>query len=148
MLVCSPQSELAALGSVELSALSGATLVGFDPDLKIRRETDRVLHGLGTEVRMEFDNIETIKRAVEIGAGVSLLPEPTVAREVQLGTLVAVPLADVEFTRPVGIVRRRGRELGRVAEQFTELLLDAGSMPTEASSHPGAPAPGTAASAK
>jgi DNA-binding transcriptional LysR family regulator len=124
MLVCAPHSPLAALGSVELSALSGARLIGFDPGLRIRRETDRVLSGLGAEVVMEFDNIETIKRAVEIDAGVSLLPEPTVSREVQLGTLVAVPLADLEFTRPLGILRRRGRDLGRAAQQFMELLLE------------------------
>jgi hypothetical protein len=41
---------------------------------------------------MAFDNIETLKRAIEIDAGVSLLPEPTMVREVQFGTLVARPL--------------------------------------------------------
>lgn len=135
VLVCAPQDRLASLGSVELSALAGAQLIGFDPELKIRRETDRVLNGLGADVRMEFDNIETIKRAVEIGAGVALLPAPTVTREVQLGTLAAVPLADVEFTRPVGILRRRSRELSVAAEQFMELLLerDAAESPEETS---------------
>ena len=46
---------------------------------------------------MEFDNIETIKRAIEIDAGVSLLPEPTVLREVAAGTLAAVPLDTDEW---------------------------------------------------
>lgn len=133
ILVCAPQNPLAAVGSVELSALAGAQLIGFDLELKIRRETDRVLSGLGTHVRMEFDNIETIKRAVEIDAGVSLLPAPTVSREVRRGTLTAVPLADVEFTRPVGILRRRGRELGRAALQFVELLLETNSSPNSSS---------------
>ena len=66
----------------------------FDADLEIRHEIDRVLTAQGIEVRvaMEFDNIETIKRAVEIDAGVGLLPVPTVDREVEAGALVAVPL--------------------------------------------------------
>ena len=40
---------------------------------------------------MEFDNVETMKRAVEIGAGVSILPEPAVAAEVAGGTLRGHP---------------------------------------------------------
>ena len=42
-------------------------------------------------VALEFDNIENIKRAVEIPAGVAILPEPTLAREVEAGTLVGGP---------------------------------------------------------
>ena len=62
-------------------------LIAFDADLEIRNEIDRALAARGVEVRvaMEFDNTETIKRAVEIDAGVSLLPEPTVDREVAAG---------------------------------------------------------------
>ena len=88
-------------------------LIGFDSDLTIRREIDRVLHLHRVEVQvvMEFDNIETIKRAIEIDAGVSLLPEPTVLREVAAGTLVAVPLDTDELVRPLGIIHRRGKEL-------------------------------------
>ena len=42
------------------------------------------------DVVLEFDNIENIKRAVEIPSGVSILPEPSLAQEVKAGTLVAV----------------------------------------------------------
>ena len=68
-------------------------MIGFDSDLTIRREIDRVLQLHDAEVRvvMEFDNIETIKRAIEIDAGVGMLPEPTVRREVEAGTLAMVP---------------------------------------------------------
>jgi hypothetical protein len=72
---------------------------------------------------MEFDNTETIKRAVEINAGVSLLPEPTVDREVAGRALVARPLAGIDLKRPIGIVQRRGKELGKTAQRFMQLLL-------------------------
>src|SRR5262249_35119602 len=78
-------------------------------------------------VVMEFDNIETIKRAVEIDAGVSLLPAPTVVREVAAGSLVAVPLSSDELVRPLGIIHRRGRDLGVTARRFIELLRSEGS---------------------
>ena len=60
------------------------TSSAFDRDLSIRKEIDRYLRQRSINIRvvMEFDNIETIKQAVEIGAGVSILPEPTVRDEV------------------------------------------------------------------
>jgi DNA-binding transcriptional LysR family regulator len=125
MLVCAPGHRLASRERVSLEDLHGLEIVAFDPDLEIRHEIDRVLASKGIEVRiaMEFDNTETIKRAVEIDAGVSLLPEPTVDREVRFGALVARPLANVELNRPIGIIQRRGKELGKTASRFRQLLL-------------------------
>src|SRR5690606_5592682 len=99
-------------------------MIGFDSDLTIRREIDRILqtHGVEVLVAMEFDNIETIKRAVEIDAGVALLPEPTVRREVAAKTLVMVPFQREELVRPLGIIHRRGKELGSTTRRFIELL--------------------------
>src|SRR5262245_33463067 len=124
MLVCAPGDELAGRDEIELRELAGRKLVSFDKDLTIRKEIDRVLnaHGIEVEVAMEFDNIETIKRAIEINLGVALLPEPTVLHEVEAGTLSAVPLTTDELVRPIGIIYRRGRELSPTAERFIELL--------------------------
>jgi len=95
VLVCAPGHAFTDRLRIEPSELDGCPLVGFDPDLVIRHEIDRALAAEGVEPRvvMEFDNIETIKRAVEIDAGVAILPEPTVSRELAAGMLVAVPLA-------------------------------------------------------
>ena len=71
---------------------------------------------------MEFDNIETIKRAIEIDAGVALLPAPTVVREIEAGTLVAVPLSTNKLVRPLGIIHRRGKDLGVTVRRFIEML--------------------------
>jgi len=60
---------------------------------------------------MEFDNIETIKQAVQIGAGVSVLPGPTVRDEVRNGSLAAVRLIAPELHRPIGIIYRQRRVL-------------------------------------
>ncbi|HET6882282.1 MAG TPA: LysR family transcriptional regulator [Pirellulales bacterium] len=124
VLVCAAGHTLAARRRISLSELNGMKVVGFDCDLTIRREIDRVLHlhGAAVNVVMEFDNIETIKRAIEIDAGVGLLPEPTVLREVQSGTLAVVPLDTDELVRPLGIIHRRGKELSTVAVRFIELL--------------------------
>ena len=94
VLACAPDHPLALYKTVEPPQLDGVKFVGFDRELTIRREVDRFLReqGVTVEVVMEFDNIENIKKAVEISAGVALLPEPTLRREVQAGTLAARPL--------------------------------------------------------
>ena len=133
VLVCAPGHRLASRERVSLEDLHGMEMVAFDADLEIRHEIDRTLASRGVEIRvvMEFDNTETIKRAVEIDAGVSLLPEPTVAREVEAGALVARPLAGIELKRPIGIVQRRGKELGKTARRFMQLLLKQSSSSRE-----------------
>jgi DNA-binding transcriptional LysR family regulator len=122
--VCSPEHPLSQQSEVRLSDLEGVGLVSFDADLEIRQEIDRHLASQGVEpnVVMEFDNTETIKRAVEINAGVAILPEPTIDREVAAGTLVAKHFADVRIFRPIGIIQRRSKVLGKTARRFMQLL--------------------------
>ena len=79
---------------------------------------------------MEFDNIETIKQAVEIGAGISILPEPTVRKEVMAGTLVAIRLISPELWRPLGIIYRQRKVFTPTVGKFVELLRrSAGASP-------------------
>jgi DNA-binding transcriptional LysR family regulator len=133
VLVCYPQHGLTKLRSATLETLGGEAFVAFQSGLKIREEIDRALamHKVRVRVALEFDNIETIKRAIEIGAGVSLLPEPTISRELESGSLVQVPLEGVALERPLGIIYRRDRKLNQSAEQFIE-LLQAQSRPATA----------------
>lgn len=124
ILACPPGHPLAGERTVRPEQLSGQKYIGFDRGLRIRREVDRFLrtHEVSVEVTLEFDNIENIKKAIEAGAGVALLPEPTLRKEVGAGTLVAVPLAGCRFVRPLGIIRRRHHHLGATARGFMELL--------------------------
>ncbi len=124
VLVCAPGHHLADRGSIELADLNGCDVVAFVSELRIRREIDRQLAAAGADLRvaMELDNIETVKRAIEIDAGVGLLPAPTVEREVAAGTLVGVPIGGCPLIRPVGIIVRRRKPLGRTASRLIELL--------------------------
>jgi DNA-binding transcriptional LysR family regulator len=137
VLVCYPQHAFARRGSVPLQALSGEPFVAFQAGLKIREEIDRVLSlsRVKPRVALEFDNIETMKRAiVETGSGISLLPEPTVAREIESGMLVQVPIEDQPLARPLGIIYRRDRKLNETAQQFIKLLQ---SQAAPAAAHAG-----------
>lgn len=124
VLVCTPAHPLAKHRSVSLRKLCGESLVGYERDIPTRRETDRILRRYGCEVRyvMELDNIETIKRVVEIGHGLAVLPEPAIRPEVKARTLVAVQIADETFFRPIGIIHRQGKHFSPAAEKFIEFL--------------------------
>ena len=110
---------------IALDCLSGESLVAFESGLEIRSQIDRVLakHHVDVQVSLEFDNIETMKRAIEVEEGIGILPELTVAREIALGTLIKVPLVGSPLQRPLGIVYRRDRGLGTIGQQFVDLLL-------------------------
>jgi DNA-binding transcriptional LysR family regulator len=125
VLTCSPRNALAQKLAVKPEDLQGQKYVHFDKDLVIRRMVDRFLReqGVAVDVALEFDNIESIKPAVALGAGVALLPEPTVRREVKARTLAAVPLYGCRLTRPIGVIQRRRQRLGSAARLFLDLLL-------------------------
>jgi DNA-binding transcriptional LysR family regulator len=124
VLACQPRHPLAKEKAVTYAQLAGEPYVGFDADLVIGRRVERHLKSHGAEIKpvLRFDNIEAIKRAVEAGSGVSVLPLPTLEHELRLGTLAAVPFARHGFARPLGIVYRRGRKLYANTEAFIEVL--------------------------
>jgi DNA-binding transcriptional LysR family regulator len=124
VVACPPAHRLAKRKRIGASELDGESFVGFDAELVIWRQIDRYLKRRGVDVNVvsRFDNIEAIKRAVEAGAGVAILPQPALENEVQLGTLASVPLAGEEFARPLGIVHRRGRKLYANTSAFIEVL--------------------------
>ena len=124
VLVCAPKHPLAQNAAIEPRQLAREKYIHFDKNLVIRRKVDRFLRaqGAAVEVVLEFDNIENIKQAVALGAGVALLPEPTVRREVRARTLTALPLARGGLTRPLGIIHRRRNNLGAAAQCFMDLL--------------------------
>jgi DNA-binding transcriptional LysR family regulator len=135
VLVTCPQHRLAQERAVTAEHLQGEEFIAFDRDLSIRREIDRHLRQRAVSVRivMEFDNIETIKQAIEIGAGISILPEPTVRREAQLGTLVVVPLIAPEIRRQIGIIHRTRKVFSPPMTKFVELLQGLRDTPPQSS---------------
>lgn len=122
--VCPPSHRLARRKMVVAADLNDENFVAFDANLPIRKAIDRCLrkHGARVKVVMEFDNIETIKQAIAVGAGVSILPQPTILKEVGNRTLAAIHLAMTELARPLGIIHRRGKALTPTIARFLELL--------------------------
>jgi len=124
VLACAPTHRLARRRTVRIAELAGEPFIAFERDIPTRKTIDRVLrtHRVAVDRVMEFDNVETIKRSVEVGTGLSILPATTVTREARSGTLATADFAEGPFTREVGIIHRRGRVLSAAAQAFVRLL--------------------------
>lgn len=124
VLACSPRHPFAGSERIRPARLDGERFVAFEPALVIRRKVDQYLrdHGAQVEVVHEFDNIESIKKDIEAGAGVALLPAPMLRQEVAAGSLCAVRLEGRPLIRPLGIIQRRNQEQGAATRGFIGLL--------------------------
>lgn len=125
VLICAPTHPLASQKLVQAKDLEKCHLIGFSPEIPTRKATDCFLREarMDLEPTVEFDNIETMKRAVEIDAGVALVPSTTITQEVKLGTLVALEVKGKSLVRPIGILYRKGRVLTPPLKKFIEMLV-------------------------
>jgi LysR family transcriptional regulator, transcriptional activator of the cysJI operon len=126
MLICHPRHALAKRRSLKLADIAGQKFIAFEPDIPTRKAIDKILqeHNATVQNVMEFDNIETVKRAVEIDSGISIVPETTIVQELAKKTLAAVELWDGEFLRPSAAIYRKGKELSPAMKQFLAILKE------------------------
>jgi DNA-binding transcriptional LysR family regulator len=125
LLVASTEHPLSTAGEIAIQDLANESLVAFAPNLKIRHEIDRYLRHLGItmQVAAEFDNIDSVKHAMEVNSAVAFLPEPTVQEEIDGGSLACLNCPWLSLSRPLGVIQRRDSALGRTARGVMELIL-------------------------
>ena len=131
VVVSHPGSDLAGKGKIDPKVLDGRPLILFTPETPTRRAIDRFLrkHGVKPNVVMELDHIATIKHAVEVDIGVSILPSQSVQHEQSWGSLAATPFNDEPFSRPVGIIYRKGRSFSLATQKLIEVLSSGNTLP-------------------
>ncbi|MFN7137793.1 MAG: LysR family transcriptional regulator [Limisphaerales bacterium] len=124
VLICHPGHPLAKFKTIKLNQLSGQKFIGFEPDIPTRKAIDKILKDAEVEVQhvMEFDNIETVKRAVEIEAGVSIVPQQTITQEVSKQTLAEVRIEGLELYRPLAAIYKKNKVLSPAMRQFLNIL--------------------------
>lgn len=124
VLICHPEHPLAQKPRVKLSEIVSHKFIAFEPDIPTRRAIDKILRDRNVEVdhAMEFDNIETVKRAVEIDAGISIVPRSPVSQEVAKKTIAMVEIEDEQFYRPLAAVHKKNKVLSPAMKEFLALL--------------------------
>lgn len=123
MLVCLPEHPFARLPMVMLADLKGQPLIVWTqlpwlPLFKAVPMHERRRY----RPRHQFNEIEPLKQALKVGAGVAILPERLVRDEVARGELAAVPFENGRHTVPVAVIYRKRRKLPAALLQFIEFL--------------------------
>ncbi|MBN1795655.1 MAG: LysR family transcriptional regulator [Sedimentisphaerales bacterium] len=126
VLVCSPKHPLAAESQIDIQSVQFERFIAFEENIPTRQWIDGILKRYGLTIRpvMEFDNIETVKRAIEINSGISILPATSVEQEIAAGTLKALRFTDENLTRPTGIIVRKNKIQTRPGRYFIKLLTE------------------------
>jgi DNA-binding transcriptional LysR family regulator len=124
VLACSPKHPLAHESQIDIHKLQFERFIAFEKNVPTRTWIDSILERYNIIIQpvMEFDNIETIKRAVEINSGVSILPQTAIHQEVDSATIRAIPFSNENLVRPTGIIVRKDKVLGQAGRYFIELL--------------------------
>ena len=126
MVAVAPSHPLASKKLLTISELRGLDFVAFDDELRVGREVERYLRKSGVQVNvvMHFDNIQTMKEAVALGTGISILPVRVLRSDIEQGRLVAVPIKGCTLGRPLGIIHLRRKKFNRATQSFLELLQE------------------------
>ena len=122
--IAAPGHALAQSNRVRLRDLTSQPLVLYGRGSTTRAVLDAMFQsqGLVPNVAMETASPEAMKRLVEVGVGLAIVPRALVRDEVAAGRLVEIVVADARFTRTLAVALRRGRRLPPAAQRFVALL--------------------------
>jgi DNA-binding transcriptional LysR family regulator len=118
--IVSPRHALAGRERVSIAELGGELFVAHNVASPLRQKVIESFQRYRTPLNMaiELPTIEAIKRFVAMGNGVALVPHLTVARELEIGELVRVPVDELEVKRVLRMVHRRQVTLSYAARAF------------------------------
>jgi DNA-binding transcriptional LysR family regulator len=129
VVICSTEHPLASRERARLQDLCQNGFVAFESEIPTRKAIDALLaaHDITVDIRMECDNIEILKKMVEVGLGISVVPALSVREEARSGALRVLPLGDHAVRRPLAILHRKGKALSRPQRAFVDLLVSEGA---------------------
>jgi len=141
-LVCASDHPWANRREIALIELSGIAMVGFARELELRQEIDKCLahRGVKANVRMEFDNCDSMIRAIQANHGIGIVPEAAARRETASGSLRVLPCRELRMTRPLGFIFQKSGRLSTAANEFASLLLGR-PIESQRRAKPGGPRP-------
>ncbi|ABY37074.1 MAG: LysR family transcriptional regulator [Chloroflexus sp.] len=110
---------------VHLQELAGQPMVMRQSSSQTRVWLDHALReqSLTPRIIAELDNLESIKRMVMIGTGLTILPLYAVTAEQEVGALHPIPIAGRPLRRTLRLLWRATRPLSPVAYAFRQLLI-------------------------
>jgi len=122
--VVNPQHPLATTGEVSIRQLGSQNFIAHNIASPQRLKVIQIFNRHKTPLRMgvELPSLEAIKRFVEMGNGVALVPGLTVQRELESGTLVRIKIRELQIERKLRLVYRKQASLSHAALAFLKVV--------------------------
>jgi LysR family transcriptional regulator, transcriptional activator of the cysJI operon len=122
--ICNKEHTFARREAIRLQELNDQPFIAFDEGIPTRKAIDAVLarRHIRVIIKLQSDNIEILKKMVEVGLGLSLVPRFSVRAEVEQGVLHCLSISDYSFKRPLALVHRKGKTLSRPMQAFVDIL--------------------------
>lgn len=122
VLVASPNHRLAGERLVRTNDLAGETLLLSTVDCSYRRTFEQMLRDRDVPLKatLVFHSVETLKRCVMEGAGITVLPAISIAREIEEGTLTRVAWEESEYTVALLMIWSKGRWVSPTLKAFMD----------------------------
>jgi LysR family transcriptional regulator, transcriptional activator of the cysJI operon len=122
--ICNEEHAFAGRETIPLQELHDQPFIAFDEGIPTRKAIDAVLarRHIRVNIKMQCDNIEILKRMVEVGLGVSIVPRFSVQNEVEQRLLHCLTISDYCFKRPLALIHRKGKSLSRPMQAFIDIL--------------------------
>ncbi len=126
VVVCAPNHKFSEKKTITIKDLNHQNFIGFIKEIPTRNYIDDILLKNKTIVKMiqEFDNVETLKRSLEIGDGISILPENTVQHEIQNGDLISIDISNEKLNRNTGIITRKDRPISKAIQEVLNHFIN------------------------
>ena len=126
VLVQSAQRPILRKKEVHFSDLNKIRFVAFNFHTPTRRAIDQFLHSkdVHPQVVNEYDNIQTLKSAIELGIGCSILPQNTLKHDIKNRTLEIIPLRGFSLKRPLAILYPAGKNFTALTQEFLDITLN------------------------
>ncbi|WP_434355512.1 LysR family transcriptional regulator [Parasalinivibrio latis] len=131
-LIVGNQHRLSHKKSVPLRTIENEPFIAFGEGIPTREAIDSLFEkrDVFVDIRMTHNNVYTLKKSVEAGVGVSIVPHATVKEEVEKGTLKRIKINDIDTKRPLSIIHLNSREMSMPVSVFVEQLLAFNRAPT------------------
>jgi DNA-binding transcriptional LysR family regulator len=122
--VVPPNHPLARRRSVDIKELGGETFIAHNVDSPYRSRVIQLFekHRVPLQRDVEMPTVESIKRFVQMGMGVAIVPRMCVHWEVERKLLSEVRIRQMRMPRSLYLVSRRGARLSHAAIGLMQLL--------------------------
>lgn len=127
-LVVAPSHRLAGKKEVSIVDLGDESFVAHNAPSPYRQKVIESFEKYNTrlQISVELPSLEAIKKLVENGVGVALVPRLTAQSEIESGQLIALSVKEMKLERKLNIIYRRNSELSHAAKAFLKIAREYG----------------------